>query len=278
MKKAELPSKEFLRLLDNYLHQDLMVAFSGGVDSTLLVKAAWEIARERGHSVHAVTFKTTLHPAGDVEITGKLAADIGVVHHLVKVDEMEHAGIRNNPVNRCYLCKKYLFGRVRKMAEEMGISLIMDGTNADDMLSYRPGIRALEELQVVSPLAESGMTKEDVRSLAAEFGLTVADRPSSPCLATRFPYGTHLTQSMLRRVEKGEEFLKSLGFHNVRLRVHGDIARIEVDREDIQKLLRRGEEVTDCLKKSGYVYVTIDLEGFHSGSMDRNLKPGKGRK
>jgi uncharacterized protein len=154
----------------------------------------------------------------------------------------------------------------------------MDGTNADDMLSYRPGIHALEELQVISPLAESGMTKDDIRSLAEKYGLTVADRPSSPCLATRFPYGTRLSQSMLRKVEKGEIYLKSLGFYNVRLRVHGDIARIEVDREDLQMVFQHREEIVRYLKEIGYVYITIDLEGFHSGSMDLNLKTDEGRK
>lgn len=264
---------EFLQLLKSYINQDLIIAFSGGVDSTLLAKAAFEMSKEKNYAVHAVTFQTTLHPATDVEITRKLARDLGVTHHVIQVDELQHAGILSNQINRCYLCKKYLFGRLRNMAEEMGISLIMDGTNGDDMKVYRPGIRALRELQIVSPLAEAGMTKDDIRSMAAEYGLSVADRPSAPCLATRFPYGTPLSQPMMRKVEKGEEFLKSLGFYNVRLRVHGELARIEVDRKDLPLLLHQRDSITNFLKKLGYVYITLDLEGFHSGSMDRNIEP-----
>ncbi len=147
----------------------------------------------------------------------------------------------------------------------------MDGTNADDMQQYRPGIAALRELQIASPLAESGMTKDDIRSMAAEYGLSVADRPSSPCLATRFPYDAPLSGAMMQKVEKGEGFLKSLGFYNVRLRVHGELVRIEVDSKDLQLLLQHRASIITTLKKLGYMYITIDLEGFRSGSMDRTI-------
>lgn len=159
-----------------------------------------------------MTFQTTLHPVNDLTITRNLAKDIGVTHHVIKIDEMQQSGIEYNPVNRCYLCKKYLFSRLRGMAEERGISLIMDGTNADDMLAFRPGLQALRELNIVSPLAESGMTKDDVRAMAAEYGLTVADRPSAPCLATRFPYNTLLSEEMMQKVEKERNFSNLLGF------------------------------------------------------------------
>ncbi len=272
MEKRKSLQADFLQLLDGYIDQNLIIAFSGGVDSTLLVKATWELAQKKGYAVHAVTFQTTLHPAGDVEMTRKLAKDIGVTHHLIKVDEMQHAGIQNNPVNRCYLCKKYLFDRLRDMAGGMGISLIMDGTNADDMQVYRPGIQALRELRIISPLAEAGMTKDDVRFMAAEYGLSVAERPSAPCLATRFPYDTPLSPAMMRKVEEGEDFLKSLGFYNVRLRVHGETARIEVDLKDLTTLFQHRESIVYSLKNLGYVYITIDLEGFRSGSMDQGIE------
>lgn len=275
MKDRNSRQAVFLQLLDNYINQDIIIAFSGGVDSALLVKAASEIGSEKKYAIHAVTFQTTLHPAADAEITSKLARDIGVAHHVIQVDELQHAGIENNPENRCYLCKKYLFTRLREMAGEMALSLIMDGTNADDMQVYRPGIRALGELQIASPLAESGMTKDDVRAMAATYGLSVASRPSAPCLATRFPYGTPLSQLMMERVEKGEDFLKSLGFYNVRLRVHGDIARIEVDQKNLSLLLQKREGIIAYLKQLGYVYITIDLEGFRSGSMDYNIEQRK---
>lgn len=268
MEKRKSHQANLLRLLDRYIDQDLIIAFSGGVDSTLLVKAAFEIAQKRKYTVYAVTFQTTLHPAGEEAMTRKLARDIGVTCQVIQVDEMQHAGIQNNPINRCYLCKKYLFGKLRVMADEMGLSLIMDGTNADDLCVFRPGIEALKELQIISPLAEAGMTKADVRYMAAGYGLTVADRPSTPCLATRFPYGTFLSQTIMRKVEEGEEFLKSLGFYNVRLRVHGDTARIEVDLKDISRLMQQRENIINYLKVLGYVYITVDLEGFRSGSMD----------
>jgi len=271
MKNQNAHQADFLRLLDKYINQDLIIAFSGGVDSTLLVRSAAEVAKKKNCTIHAVTFQTTLHPTGDVAITRKLAVDIGVSHHIIEVDELQQAGIQNNPVNRCYLCKKYLFGSLRRMAEEMNISLIMDGTNADDLRQYRPGIAALQELQIISPLAEAGMTKADVRTMAADYGLSVAERASAPCLATRFPYGTHISPDMMLAVEKGEELLKSLGFYNVRLRVHGNLARIEVDSKDLPLLLQHRDCIISTLKKLGYVYISVDLEGFHSGSMDRNI-------
>ena len=271
MNKTKSQQTVFLELLDRYTKQDVIIAFSGGVDSTLLVKAVWDLAKRKKHTVHAVTFQTTLHPASDASITRILAKEIGVLHHVIQIDEMQHAGIQDNPINRCYLCKKYMFGRLQIMAEERGVSLIMDGTNADDMHVYRPGIKALKELQIVSPLAEAGMTKADIRQMAAEYGLEVAGRPSAPCLATRFPYGTSLSYEMMQKVENGEEYIKSFGFYNVRLRDHDNIARIEVDSKDLAKIIQQRESIVSHLKKLGYAYVTIDLEGFRSGSMDHGI-------
>ena len=154
----------------------------------------------------------------------------------------------------------------------LGIKTIMDGTNEDDLHVYRPGIRALRELSIISPLAETEMTKEEIRRMAEEYGLSVATKPSTPCLATRFPYGTQLTYEKMRQVENGEEILKSFGFYNVRLRVHDDIARIETDKEDFEQLLKHKEEIVKELKKIGYDYITLDLEGFRSGSMDKEEK------
>ena len=148
---------------------------------------------------------------------------------------------------------------------------ILEGTNADDLLQYRPGLRALQELEIKSPLKEAGLTKDEVRKLSKEYGISVADRPSSPCLATRFPYGDKLTIEKLNQVEQGEIYLKSLGLYNVRLRIHGTIARIEVDTADIEKLLNHREQIIHHLKSLGYGYITLDLEGFRSGSMDEPL-------
>lgn len=260
-----------LQYLEDLLVQDCIIAFSGGVDSTLLLKVACLAAKETGVRVYAVTFQTTLHPMQDVEITRNIAANMGVSHRILEVDELQQAGIMENPVERCYLCKKYLFTRLRELGSTLDISLIMDGTNSDDLSAYRPGLKALEELAIRSPLAETNMTKNDVRRLAAELKLSVADRPSSPCLATRFPYHTLLSYEQMRRVETAEEFLHSLGFYNVRIRVHDTIARIEIDKEAFVQLLEQSDVIIGELKGLGYTFVTLDLEGFRSGSMDYHL-------
>lgn len=260
-----------LDYLDELLNEDCIIAFSGGVDSTLLLKAACMVAAEKGFAVHAATFQTSLHPMQDLAITRKIALDLGVLHHILEVDELEQAGIMENPVTRCYLCKKYLFTRLHELGTTLGISLIMDGTNGDDLKSYRPGLAALSELAIKSPLAETGMTKSDVRKLAAAFNLNVADRPSSPCLATRFPYNTRLSYDQMRQVEAAEQFLHSLGFYNVRIRVHDTIARLEVDLDAFSQLLEQRDLIVRELKLLGYTFITLDLEGFRSGSMDYHL-------
>lgn len=256
------------QLMGEYAKENVAVAFSGGADSSLLLKLAVLQAQKPRKQVYAITADTELHPAQDVRIAEQVAKEMGAIHVVLEIREMEKAGIKDNPVDRCYRCKKYLFGRIKEKAEELGAEYILEGTNADDLLAYRPGIRAIEELEVKSPLREAGLTKEEVRALGGEYGISVADRPATPCLATRFPYGTLLEREKLAMVEKGETYLRTLGFYNVRLRVHGELARIEVDTEDLDKLLEKREEIVKYLKNLGYRYSTIDLEGFRSGSMD----------
>lgn len=258
-------------MMDEYTNKDIMVAFSGGVDSSLLLKMACDSAKKKGNHVYAVTLHTMLHPLNELENAQKVAKEVGAIHFIIQVDELQHAGILQNPPDRCYLCKKYLFEEVLKKAHELHVDTIMDGTNEDDLHVYRPGIRAIQELGIVSPLAKSGITKAEVRELATEYGISVSDRPSAPCLATRFPYGTTLSHEKMDMVEKGELYIKALGIYNVRLRIHGEIVRIEVDGQDINKILDHRKEIITYLKKLGYVYITIDLEGFRSGSMDINL-------
>lgn len=262
------------KLLDRmgiYTSQDCMVAFSGGVDSSVLLKLACNMAAKKGTKVHAVTVQSELHPVGDLEISRRVAKEIGAEHHVVEIRELKEAGIENNPVDRCYLCKKYLFSNVIKLAGRLDVSVIVEGTNEDDLHVYRPGIRAVRELGLKSPLAEAGMTKEMVRRLAAELSLSVASRPATPCLATRFPYGTALTMESMHKVELAEDWLRRQGYHNVRVRVHGDIARLEVDKTEFAQVLEQGEGIIMYLKGLGYGYVTLDLEGFRSGSMDKDL-------
>lgn len=258
----------------SYVSDDVVIAFSGGVDSSLLLKTACDVSKAAGQGkVYGILLHTMLHPSGDVRKAREVAQEAGAEFLVLKLDELEAAGIENNPADRCYRCKKYLFGELRKKAEELGIRNILEGTNEDDLHVYRPGIRAVRELGIISPLADAGFSKEEVRRLAKEYGISVSDRPSTPCLATRFPYGSRLSYEDMRRVEKGEEHLKGLGFYNVRLRVHKDIVRIEVDSDDLESLMNFREEITAYLKDLGYTYVTLDLEGFRSGSMDVSIIP-----
>ena len=248
--------------------EDICLAFSGGVDSSLLLKVAADAAAETGKKVYAVTFDSRLHPSCDLRIARQVAGELGGIHQVMEVDELEQEEIRMNPVNRCYLCKRHLFMTLKKLAGEKGVRRILDGTNEDDMHVYRPGIRALKELGIISPLAELHITKEAVKGMASEYGISVASRPSTPCMATRLPYNTTIDYDVLDRIAQGEAYLRDVLPGNVRLRLHGGIARLEVDNEAFARLLDMRADVVRRLKGLGFTYVTLDLEGFRSGSMD----------
>ena len=248
--------------------EDICLAFSGGVDSSLLLKVAADAAAETGKKVYAVTFDSRLHPSCDLRIARQVAGELGGIHQVMEVDELEQEEIRMNPVNRCYLCKRHLFMTLKKLAGEKGVRRILDGTNEDDMHVYRPGIRALKELGIISPLAELHITKEAVKGMASEYEISVASRPSTPCMATRLPYNTRIDYDVLDRIAQGEAYLRDALPGNVRLRLHGGIARLEVDNEAFARLLDRRADVVRRLKGLGFTYVTLDLEGFRSGSMD----------
>ena len=248
--------------------EDICLAFSGGVDSSLLLKAAADAAAETGKKVYAVTFDSRLHPSCDLRIARQVAGELGGIHQVMEVDELEQEEIRMNPVNRCYLCKRHLFMTLKKLAGEKGVRRILDGTNEDDMHVYRPGIRALKELGIISPLAELHITKEAVKGMASEYGISVASRPSTPCMATRLPYNTRIDYDVLDRIAQGEAYLRDVLPGNVRLRLHRGIARLEVDNEAFARLLDRRADVVRQLKGLGFTYVALDLEGFRSGSMD----------
>ena len=265
-------SKKLLTLIDNYTDKDILIAFSGGVDSSLLLKLACESAHKNNKKVYAVTVHTQLHPMNDIVIAKEVAKEAGAIHLVIQIDELEDAGIKDNPVDRCYLCKKYLFSKLKEVATNLNIDTILEGTNEDDLHVYRPGIKALDELGIKSPLAKANMTKADVRRLAHEYNISVAQRPSTPCLATRFPYGTNLSYENMKKVEQAEEYLRSMGFYNVRVRVHDDIARIEVDEIYMDKLIFERKNIINYMKNLGYTYITLDLEGFRSGSMDYKIK------
>lgn len=274
--KQKFTEKEekFFSIMKKYTGRDVCIAFSGGTDSSLLLKAAVECAK-KGTKIYAVTFDTVLHPSCDLEIAKKVADEMGAVHQVIFIDELEDSHIRYNPADRCYQCKKTLFQKLMAFAEEVHGEAVLEGTNEDDLHVYRPGLQAVRELGVKSPLAEAGLTKQEVRNLAGKLGISVANRPAAPCLATRLPYGAELQPEILRKIEDGETFLKDAGFSVVRLRLHGKIARIEIPVSDFTSFLEKREEITENLKTMGFPYITLDMEGFRSGSMDETLQEGK---
>lgn len=268
---SQLHVEQLKKVMDEYGKEAVCLAFSGGVDSSLLLKMACDSAKKYGSAVYAVTFDTMLHPACDIENARCVAAELQAVHEVIRINELELTEIRNNPENRCYLCKHHLFQTLRKFAEEKGVKRILDGTNEDDLHVYRPGIKALGELGIESPLALCHMTKAEVKTLAAEYGISAAGRPSTPCMATRLPYGAELNYDLLKRIEEGENHLRTILSGNIRLRVHGDTVRIEADRDQMLQALKSADQISAELKSMGFTYVTLDLEGFRSGSMDLKM-------
>lgn len=240
------------------------VAYSGGVDSALLARLARDAL---GDDAVAIMNVSPLISADDVDDAVRVARSIGVEALIVRSDPLNDPEFRRNPWDRCYLCKKLIFTAIIKAARERGIDTVIDGSHADDLEEDRPGRRALSELGIRSPLQEAGLNKEDVRELARKLTLPSADRPSSPCLATRIPFGQEITEEALHMAGEAEHALKNLGFMNVRVRHHGAVARIEVPRDDIPALVDMRDEVVERLKRLGFVYVTADLQGFRSGSM-----------
>lgn len=272
MSLAEAKRKKLMEIMDRLCRKDVCLAFSGGVDSSLLLKLAVDMGKIHGSRVYAVTFDSRLHPACDLENARKVAGELGGIHCVITVDELELEEIRQNPRNRCYLCKKQLFQHLLLVAEKQGAAVVLEGTNEDDLHVYRPGIQAVRELGVKSPLAEAGLTKAEVKELAAEYGISAAFRPSTPCMATRLPYGAELDYEVLKKIEQGEEILKKYLDGNIRLRLHGDIVRIEADPVQMKQVLDKKDEIVRELKQLGFLYLTLDLEGFRSGSMDQKAE------
>lgn len=263
--------EHLLQVIQTYARQNTVLAFSGGVDSALLLYLLSQAGKKTGKKVFAVTFQTALHPQADISYARQTACSLDVDFHILKVNELEDPRILENPPERCYYCKKMLFQKLLAFAREHQAEIVLEGSNLDDLNVYRPGLRAIRELGIISPLAQCEITKAQVRQLAREYGLSSASRPSAPCLATRLPYHTPLDIRLLRKIDQGEQFLKSLGMENIRIRVHGDIARIEADPDEFPVLLRHREEIIRQLKALELPYVTLDLEGFRSGSMDIRL-------
>jgi len=249
----------------------VLVAYSGGVDSTLLLRVAHE-SLGGGH-VLAVTALSPLYPDRELAAAKRMALEMGLKHILIESNELEIEGFSRNPSNRCYLCKKELFEEMQNIARKEGIPYIVEGSTLDDERDHRPGKKAIQELRIRSPLQEARFTKGDVRELSRALGLSTWDKPSFACLASRFPYGEEITPEGLKMVDEAENFLISLGFKQVRVRHYQNLARIEVYPEEISRLMNGSlrEKIVDRLKKIGYHYVTLDLQGFRSGSMNEVL-------
>ncbi|MBI5870496.1 MAG: ATP-dependent sacrificial sulfur transferase LarE [Actinobacteria bacterium] len=252
-------------------HGRLVVAFSGGVDSSVVTAAA---ARALGAgNVIAVTALSETLPERELQEARKVAASLGIDHRVIRTRELDTEEFKANPPDRCYHCKTELWARIRRLAQEAGVDSLADGVNFSDSRDFRPGIKASDEAGVIHPLASVGAGKAQVRALARSLGLSNWDKPAQACLSSRFPYGDRLTESGLKRVEAAEDFLHGLGLRQYRVRVHGDVARIEIITDQISLIADDDvrEKVVTRLKALGYGYVTLDLEGFRSGSMNESL-------
>lgn len=269
MKESERKAEKLRRLVSSLA--SAAVAFSGGADSTLVAKIARE---ELGDKAIAVTIASPLFPRTELEAARKVARMIGIRHVVVRVDPLRSEAFTNNPANRCYLCKLDDLEHVRRIAATQGLREVVDGSNADDRSDYRPGLRAKEELGVRSPLAEAGIGKRDVREISKALHLPTAAKHASPCLASRIPYGERITKDKLKMIEDAEDYLRSKGFDDVRVRAHGSVARIEVSPTQIPRLASHATRsaVAKRLRSLGFSYISLDLEGYRVGSMNEVLK------
>lgn len=247
-----------------------IVAFSGGVDSTFLLRVSFE---ELGEGVVALTTRSPTAAEQDEAIAEAIAAEWGVRHLLIDANELEIPGYAENPANRCYLCKGSLYDICFREAARLGIEHVVDGVNRDDLSDYRPGLQAAAEHWVSHPLAEVGLGKDEIRALSRELGLPTWDKPSSPCLSSRFPYGTRITVEGLEKVSGAEHVLHRLGFRECRVRFHDAVARIEVPAHDVARLVEEGTraKIVAELRRLGFLYVTVDLQGYRTGSLNEAL-------
>lgn len=256
--------------------ESVLVAFSGGVDSTLLLKVAREVLGEKAMAVTAVS---QLTPRQEKQDALEMAKRIGTAHLLVDADDLADPVFRANPHDKCYHCKKRRFGLLKEMARERGFKVVVDGTNRDDFGDYRPGLKAIEELGIRSPLNEAGFHKEEIRRLSRRLGLATWDKPAFACLASRVPYGSVITSEKLQQIDDGEIYLRQLGLcRQVRVRHHGAVARIEVEPQSIQRFMEKEtrKQIMDFFNNLGFQFVALDLEGYAMGSLNREIAPREG--
>lgn len=255
----------------------VLVAFSGGVDSSFLLKTAHEVLRDE---VFAVIASSETYPEKEKEEAIKIAQCLNVRYKIIRTLELENPDFVNNSPQRCYFCKRALFSRLKEIAEDEGISCVIDGANLEDTGDYRPGSIAAEELGIRSPLKEARFIKSEIRKLSKQLGLPTWNKPSMACLASRFPYYMRIDMKSLKRVSQAEDFLRALGFSQIRVRHHGQIARIEIEPKEFPEIMEKGvrEKIVKTLKKLGYTYITVDLAGYRIGSINEPLSSAVNRK
>lgn len=266
MDNTNMKYDELISYLKNL--KGVAVAFSGGVDSTFLLKAAVDAL---GDNVVAITIKAPYIPNWEIKESMKLSKQLNVAHKFIDIPVIEE--IKNNPENRCYLCKKNTFTIIKKEAEKHGLSQVIDGTNYDDLGDYRPGMKALKELEIKSPLLELKIGKAQIRKLSHVLGLNTWNKPAYACLLTRIPYGREVNKEELKKIEESEKYIMEMGYKAIRVRSHGELARIEFAYEDMKKLINTEEllEISEKLKTFGFKYVTMDLSGYRMGSFNQGV-------
>jgi uncharacterized protein len=265
---SELSSKWQSLVGELQRYESAAIAYSGGVDSSFL---AYITSLALGEGMLAITIQSSVEPAGQVELAENFAKTMGFRQVVLPYEQLQNPLFRTNPVDRCYHCKMAILHTIWDYARKNNIQVVLEGQNADDQRDYRPGRKAVAETGTFSPLANNGITKAEIRWLSKELGLSIWDQPSSPCLASRFPYGTLITEKGLSQIAKGESFLHEKGFKAVRVRYHNDLARIEVMPDQIQKLVDMRDEVVKHFTQIGFLYVSLDLQGYRQGSLNEGL-------
>lgn len=268
-----MEKEDQLNILKEYLanKKKVVVAFSGGVDSTFLLKVAQQVL---GEHVIAVTAKSCSFPERELREAQEFCQKEGIRHIICESEELQIEGFSHNPINRCYLCKTELFTKIREIAKENGIDYIAEASNLDDNGDYRPGLQAVKELEVLSPLRYAKMNKDTIRLLSKELGLPTWNKQSFACLSSRFVYGEEITEEKLEMVDQAEQFLLDHGFRQVRVRIHDKMARIEISREEFDMLLLNHmvDQIHEKFKQIGFSYITLDLGGYRTGSMNDAIK------
>jgi pyridinium-3,5-biscarboxylic acid mononucleotide sulfurtransferase len=260
--------ERLLSILKGY--GSLLIAYSGGVDSTFLLALAHEALKK---NLTSITAESPLHPASEIKAAKAFAQELGVQHLLIQSREMSQTDFKANTKKRCYLCKKYLFEDLTKIAYDLRIKHVAHGANLDDLEDFRPGFDAAREMKITAPMVDAGLTKNDIRMLSKRMSLKTWNKPPMSCLATRIPYGTQITTEKLKMIEKAEQIILGLGFTGCRVRLHSKVARIEIDPSDVERIFNQGvrSSIVEKLREIGFSHVALDLEGYQQGSMNRSL-------